>query len=159
MRYRKLHALSPPSAARCALDVTGGVYTLQGFCDASCRAYAAVVYLRIETLNGIHVRFVAAKTRVAPISGQTIPRLELLAALLLASLITNVFKALEPEMSLGKSSCFTDSKAVLYWIKSTDKEWRQFVQNRVNQIRSLVPVEAWAHCPGTENPADILSRV
>ena len=84
--------------------------TLQGFCDASCRAYAAVVYLRIETLNGIHVRFVAAKTHVAPISGQTIPRLELLAALLLARLITNVFKALEPEMSLGKSSCFTDSK-------------------------------------------------
>ena len=39
-----------------------------------------------------------------------------------------------------------------------DKEWRQFVQNRVNQIRSLTPVDAWAHCPGAENPADIPSR-
>lgn len=40
---------------------------------------------------------------------QAIPRLELLAVLLLARLITNVFNAFEPEVSLGRSSCFTDS--------------------------------------------------
>lgn len=60
-------------------------------------------------MNGIHVQFVAAKTAVAPISGQTIPQLELLAVLLLARLITNVLNALEPEVSLGRFSCFTDS--------------------------------------------------
>ncbi len=64
------------------IDVAEGVYTLQGFCDASARAYAAVVYLRAETAMGRSVSFVAAKTRVAPITEQTIPRLELLAALL-----------------------------------------------------------------------------
>lgn len=123
------------------VDITRGVPTLHGFCDASLRAYAAVVYLRLEMPNGTHVRFVTAKTRVAPIGAQTIPRFELLAALLLAKLIANVSSALEPELSLRRMSYFTDSKTVLHWITSTNKEWRQFVQNRVNQIRSLVPVE------------------
>ena len=66
------------------VDVTDGVYSLQGFCDASLRAYAAVIYLRLETSYGVYVQFVAAKSRVAPISEQTIPRLELLGALLLS---------------------------------------------------------------------------
>ena len=118
-----------------------------------------MVYLRYKTLlYGPRVCFVAAKTRVTPINGQTIPRLELLSALLLARLIVNIFNALKPEIAIGKLSCYTDSRAVLHWITATDKEWRQFVQNRVNQIRNLVSEEAWAHCPGAENPADIPSR-
>ena len=35
---------------------------LISFCDASTRAYAAVVYLRLEVENGVHVRFLTAKT-------------------------------------------------------------------------------------------------
>ena len=50
-----------------------------GFCDASCKAYAAVVYL-LETSAGRQVRFVASKTRVAPLKSQSIPRLKLLSA-------------------------------------------------------------------------------
>lgn len=30
-----------------------------------------------------------------------------------------------------------------------------FVENRVNEICSLVPVECWFHTPGRDNPADI----
>lgn len=55
---------------------------LVGFCDASSKAYAAVVYLRLESdMHQVSVQFVAAKTRVAPVGGMTIPRLELLSAL------------------------------------------------------------------------------
>lgn len=39
-----------------------------------------------------------------------------------------------------------------------NKEWRPFVQNWVNEIRRLLPVSIWRHCPGKENPADIPSR-
>ena len=47
---------------------------LIGFCDASVKAYAAIVYLEIG--EGVF-NLVAAKTRVAPIQTQTVPRLEL----------------------------------------------------------------------------------
>ena len=53
--------------------------------------------------------------------------------------------------------CYTDSQVALYWI-SSGKEWKQFVQNRVDEIRRLVPMERWIHCKGSHNPADLPSR-
>lgn len=62
---------------RCYVNGTidGGVISFQlcGFCNASCMAYGAVVYLLIETSTGRQVRFVASKTRVVPLKSQTIP--------------------------------------------------------------------------------------
>ncbi|GFW99952.1 integrase catalytic domain-containing protein [Trichonephila clavipes] len=63
---------------------------LHGFCDASTKAYAAVVYLKSKQ----EIHLVSAKTRVAPIKQLTIPRLELCGALLLAELISVIRKAL-----------------------------------------------------------------
>ena len=69
--------------------------TLYGFCDASTQAYAAVVYLALRTNSGVTVQFVVSKTRVAPLQSQTIPRLELLSALLLSKLVTSVIDSLK----------------------------------------------------------------
>ena len=132
--------------------------SLQGFCDASIKAYAAVIYLKVETLYGVYVRFVTSKSRVSPLERQSILRLELLSALLLARLIDNVERALKSVLTLGPSTCWTDSKVSLYWITQLDKEWKQFIQNRVNEIRKLTPISSWKHCPGHINPADIPSR-
>ena len=85
-------------------------------------------------------------------------RLELLAALLLARLLSNTMQALQPEQKLNKTSCYTDSKIVLYWIRGNDKEWKQFVENRVREIRTLIPAKCWHHCCGDLNPADLPSR-
>eukprot|EP00731_Ephydatia_muelleri_P005900 Em0003g148a len=90
---------------------------LVGFCDASQRAYAAVVFMKIGSAGKGAVRFVASRTRVAPMNSLTIPRLELLAALLLARLLSNTMQALQPEQKFDKTSCYTDSKIVLYWIR------------------------------------------
>ena len=57
---------------------------IHGFGDSSEVAYAAVVYLRIETSEGAYTQLVMSKTRVAPLAKQTIPRLDLLAALILS---------------------------------------------------------------------------
>ena len=65
------------------------------FCDASSKAYAYVVYLRLENEEGIEGLFVAAKTRVAPVGGTSISHIELLSALLLSKLPTSVNRALD----------------------------------------------------------------
>ena len=52
---------------------------IHGFSDASERAHAAVVYLRIEYNDGkVETQFLASKSKVSPIRTQSIPRLELL---------------------------------------------------------------------------------
>ena len=114
-------------------DITS--YHLCGFCDASTRAYAAVVYLVLKTKEDTFVRFMVAKTRVALLQVQTILRLKLLSALLLSRLITSVSDSLESTLPLTEQRCFTDSQVALFWICGTDKEWKPFVQNRVAEIR------------------------
>ena len=98
---------------------------LFGFCDASAKAYVAIVYVRLECEACVDVKFLAVKTQVAPVGGMTIPRLELLSALLLSKLITSITAALKAEMSLQDPMCFTDSKVSLYWTQRTDHKWKQ----------------------------------
>ena len=88
---------------------------------------------------------------------ETIPRLELLAALKLARLISHVEEALELEVDITDLTCWPGSKVALAWIKGEEREWKPFVQNRVNEIRTLVPVTSWKYCRGKNNPADIPS--
>ncbi len=127
-------------------------------CDASLAAYAAVIYLVGKDGDNNHASFVVSNTRVSPLKSQTILRLELLSALLLARLVVNVTESLEMRLSLEKPKCFTDSQVALFWIKGTGREWKPFVQNRVREIHQLVPAECWDHCSGREHPADIPSR-
>ena len=155
---QQVKALQIPRFYLFGVDRSSIQYGLHGFSDASVGAYAAVVYLKIRTPQETVVRFIASKTRVAPVHSETIPRLELLAALLLARLISTISKALSPEMFLEPPTCYSDSQVALCWIKGQKHEWKQFVQNRVISIRELVPTEQWRYCPGTTNPADIPSR-
>ncbi|GFS58553.1 integrase catalytic domain-containing protein [Trichonephila clavipes] len=76
-------------------DATAKRILLIGFCDASQRAYAAVFYLRTELVTGkVHVSMITSKTRVAPVKSITLPRLELLASLLLSELYVVVLESL-----------------------------------------------------------------
>ena len=133
-------------------------YMLRGFCDASLRAYAAVVYLLMETETSHSVRFLAAKTRVSPLKKQTIPRLELLSSLLPSWLIRSISQSLDGELKLSPPCCFTDSKVALFWVEGVSKEWKPFVQNRVTEIICSIPPDHWRHCSGRGNPTDVPSR-
>ena len=64
---------------------------LVGFSDASELAYSAVVFLISENDEGVkNVSFISSKSRIAPLGGQTIPRLELLGALILSRLVVKI---------------------------------------------------------------------
>ena len=103
------------SIPRCYVrQVALATYTLCGFCDASTRAYTAIIYLRSKTDSSVVVRFVVAKTRVTPLQTQTIPRLELLSALLLSKLIASVADSLKHNLGQVDIRCYTDSQVALH---------------------------------------------
>ena len=131
--------------------------TIHGFGDASEKTYCAVVYLVLEASSGYHPVLLSSKTKVAPLSKQSIPRLEFLSGVILARLVSSVKETLEPKIQINETHLWLDSKTAIFWIKGS-KEWKQFVQNRVNEVRSLTEETMWNHCPGLENPADIGSR-
>ena len=67
---------------------------LHGFSDVSEKAYGAVAYLCAQLEGGeVVTNLISLKTRVAPINGETIPRLELLGALILGRLIDSLLTA------------------------------------------------------------------
>ena len=132
---------------------------LHGFGDASNVAFGAVVYIRSVKKSGeVSINLIASKTRLAPLKSDTIPRLELMAALLLARLMTSVREALQSTIKIDKVVCWLDSQIVLWWIFGVEKEFRTFTQNRVLEIRKLVNPRFWNYCPTNQNPADIASR-
>ena len=60
---------------------------LHSFADASKRGYSAMVYLVEETTEGIFAQLLSAKTRVAPLKKLKIPRLGLMSARVLVTLM------------------------------------------------------------------------
>lgn len=136
-------------------SLSGASISLHAFGDASGIAYAAVIYARVEFPDRVEVRFVMAKSRVAPKGPTTIPRLELLGATMGARLMHSVVSSLtdvKPELHY-----WTDSSTALAWIQR-DKQWATFIYNRVQEIRRLTEPKSWRHVPGNLNPADLPSR-
>ncbi|XP_059223145.1 uncharacterized protein LOC131996956 [Stomoxys calcitrans] len=127
-----------------------------GFCDASEKAYAAVLYVRIEVNDSIATNLVLSKTRVAPIKTLSIPRLELCGAALLADMIDGII----PQLNVDSYSiyCWTDSTIVLSWLSKPPCYWATFVANRVSKIVEVISPSNWSHVTSECNPADLASR-
>lgn len=129
---------------------------LHGFSDASENAYGACIYIRSSTQERVTSKLLCSKSRVAPLKGITIPRLELCAAVLLSNLMNKVKNVLA--IPIHQIFYWTDSTIVLAWIRATSKTWKTFVANRVNEIQELTNINDWHHVGTTENPSDLVSR-
>ena len=155
-------SLSEIEFPRCLLaDIEGQQiksFELHSFSDASKIAIGANVYLRIETDQGWKTQLIASKTKIVAMKDETIPRLELSAALLSAQLLTSIVNALYRVTTINKVYCWCDSQIVLWWIYKEPKEFKTFVANRLGQIRDMFPKEHWFYCPTDKNPSDIGSR-
>ena len=81
-----------------------------------------VVYLRVLTLNGCFVSLFSGKTKVAPMKGFSIPRLELLGCVLLTELMNSVKSAIHPVWGVQNVHYWTDSEISSYRIKGFNKE-------------------------------------
>ena len=156
----ELHYLSRVRVSRCyqpKRTARPPIAQLHHFCDASQQAYGAVSYLRTTTEDGVHhVSFVCGKAKLAPSKRLTIPRLELCAAVMAAKLEGQLKEALD--LQISRSVFWTDSTAVLQYIRNTERRFQTFVANRVVAIHESSRAEQWHHVTSVMNPADDASR-
>ena len=139
----------------------GGKRDLHCFVDASMNCYAAVVYLRTQIESDFpksHLIF--SKNRIKPIDKNlTIPRLELLAALI--GFRAAKFVEQEIKLKIENITIWSDSQIALYWIGTPhdDKKFEnnKFVRNRLMEIQSDKNV-IFRYVPTKQNPADISCR-
>ena len=135
-------------------------YQLLVFCDASIKAYAASVYLRIKDEAGVKTHLMFSKMRLVPMNkGErrkelTIPRLELLAVLIGIRAANFVTKDLR--LKITDRILWTDSQSVLYWLK-TKKPLSVFVENRIREIKLEEDV-TFRYVPTLHNPSDYATR-
>ena len=142
-------SLTPPGAV--------GLPVLCIFSDASNEAFGSCAYARWQKLNGEYdVRFIAAKSRVAPLKRLTIPRLELQGAVLASRLCKTIVQ--ESRFQFDKVILFLDSEIVLAWIRSEARKFKPFVSVRVGEIQNNTDPSQWKHIPGELNVADDVSR-
>lgn len=127
---KELPVLKSITLPRCytssELDSPSSSREVHVFCDASERAYGSVAYLRTEGPSGkVEVSFLTARSRVAPKKQQSIPCLELCAALTGAQLA----RVLHEELTLTIShfTFWTDSTTVLSWLQSESCRFKVFV--------------------------------
>ena len=115
------------------------------------QAPRAVGYLR----QGTSTSFVIAKARVSPLKPLTLPKLQLMGAVIAPQLFTVIHNSIPDTIS--SVQMWSDSQIVLHWL-SSDKKLKQFVSNHVKEITSVCPANMLNYCPSAENPADVLTR-
>ena len=130
---------------------------LHHFADASEYGYGAVSFIRLVLEDdSIFVNLIMAKSRLAPLKGSTIPRLELAGALEAVRLDKILSKELEIE--LDTSVYWVDSQIVLWYLNRSDQRFQTYVANRVAKIMDHSEVTQWRYVPSEENPGDDTSR-
>ncbi|XP_062603438.1 uncharacterized protein LOC134265202 [Saccostrea cucullata] len=127
------------------------------FSDASEHAVAAVAYLRVIDRSGeVSIGFLMGKSKLAPLKGHTIPRLELCAAVL----ATEVGEAVCDHLNIPQDQFhyYTDSRIILGYICNNTRRFFVYVYNRVEKIHKVSSPAQWSYVSTDKNPADIATR-
>ena len=74
-----------------------------------------------------------SETRVAPVRKISLPRLELMAAVITARLFSSVKDAID--CHINRIVCWTDNSLTLNWMRGSATRWKPFVGNRAIEIR------------------------
>ena len=120
--------------------------------DASWLAFGTCAYVRWGAYGrNSWCKFVAAKTRVAPLKELTIPRQELEAAVLASRLVKTIWD--ETRQKLERCH-----RLVIAWIQGKPRNYKAFVSCRVSEIQTNSNHADWYHCPTSMNVADDLTK-
>ena len=141
---------------RIIIDPAATTYDLHIFADASDIAIGNVLYARSASPHGITVRFIQGESKVFPLHANSIPRLELCAAVAAVSQYRNFKRELtrQPETV----TFYTDSKVVLGYLQNNSRAFTKYITSRVTYILAYTSVNQWKYVNTKENPADIATR-
>ena len=154
--FAELQDISTISVPRWYFSGAVEEFSVHTFSDASMTAYAAVVYIRSVNSDGVVIRKIAAKARVAPLKAVSIPRLELMGAVLGYRLTRKICTLLY--LAMTKVTFWTDSLDIIHWVRSQSRGYKAFVANRISKLQEESLPKQWRHVPGVENPADDATR-
>ena len=123
------------------------------------RAHAACFFIvATDSYGRRKSSLLVAKTKVAPVKTQSVPRLELCATLLCTRLYQSVIKSIgQTPIVIEETIAWTDSTIVLCWLSKEPSRWSTFVSNRISEIQSENKLK-WNHACSHENNADPASR-
>ncbi|KAF8785813.1 hypothetical protein HNY73_011317 [Argiope bruennichi] len=79
------------------LDLKDASLSLEVFCEASKLAYATCAFLRVQKDGKVTCQLIQARSKVAPLKGISIPRLELLSCMIGARLADTIKRDLHLE--------------------------------------------------------------
>ncbi|XP_060566264.1 uncharacterized protein LOC132725195 [Ruditapes philippinarum] len=96
------------------------------------------------------------KSKLAPVKGHSIPRLELCGSVLAAHLYQIIDEQFD--VCFDSVKFYTDSKVVLGYLCNKTRRFYQYVSNRVQKILHVCKSSQWHYIPSESNPADIGSR-
>eukprot|EP00794_Sanderia_malayensis_P006911 gene6911-biopygen5645 len=140
-------AVVPPEAINLEIN------TLD-FGDASEDLICAAIYARFALKSGEYsCQLVFARSRLVP-EEMTQPRAELYAALV----NTHSGEVVRKSFQHATSIKFTDSQIALYWINKPTIQLKQWVRNRVNEIKRLTSSSQWVYIQSNDMVADIGTR-
>ena len=127
--YEQLRSLGNVHVPRCLCEEKEVVIKqVVTFVDASQQAYGTVVYLQCVYNDAtVTSRLIASKCKVAPLKPLTVPRLELMGAVLGLRLTQHLTVVLD--LPLQSVTFYSDSMDVLWWIRGHGRSFRPFVAN------------------------------
>ncbi|KAJ8392122.1 hypothetical protein AAFF_G00079280 [Aldrovandia affinis] len=127
------------------------------FSDGSDHAYGAVLYVRWETQQGIEVRLVESKAKLAPLDqkGDAV-RAEVCGAVYATRLRKYVER--HSRLQIEHWIHLVDSRTVLGAIQRESYGYQSFFANRIGEIQKAGSPTEWWWIPGECNVADIITR-
>ncbi|KAJ8405599.1 hypothetical protein AAFF_G00315790 [Aldrovandia affinis] len=127
------------------------------FSDGSDHAYGAVLYVRWETQQGIEVRLVESKAKLAPLDqkGDAV-RAEVCGTVYATRLRKYVER--HGRLQIEHWIHLVDSRTVLGAIQRESYGYQSFFANRIGEIQKAGSPTEWWWIPGECNVADIITR-
>ena len=127
--------------------------------DGSEVAYGCVAYVRWTCNDGSHQSYLLmAKSRIAPMTKLSTPRMELNGAVL--SKRCRVLIEKEMEYTFERVIHLVDSETVLYMLKKTSYRFKVYEGVRIGEIQAATggDMSEWFWLPGDNNIADWVTR-